>query len=198
MDSRLDWKKITVAATVALITVSTAGVLYASSGEGGGVSSEKLWDLLWRTLNFIALVIILVKFLAKPLANAMRSRQQSIADRFEDLEAKKSAADRIYKEYEGKLAQIDQEVKGIIENAIAQGEAEKQRIITDAERAAGDLKRQAEMAVQHEIAGAKLLLREEVASQAMLLAEELIKKNLKEADQVKIIDDYLEKVGTIQ
>ena len=36
------------------------------------------------------------------------------------------------------------------------------------------------------------------ASQAVLMAEELIKKNLQKDDQVKLVEDYLEKVGTVQ
>jgi len=54
------------------------------------------------------------------------------------------------------------------------------------------------MAIQHELAEAKLRLREEVANQAAVMAEELIRKNLQETDQVKLIEDYLAKVGTVQ
>ena len=78
----------------------------------------------------------------------------------------------------------------IIQSAVAQGEAEKARIIEEANRAAADIKRQAEMAIQHELAEAKLRLREEVANQAVVMAEELIRKNLQETDQVKLIDVY--------
>ena len=90
------------------------------------------------------------------------------------------------------------DVKKIIETAISQGETEKERIIEEANRAAQDIKRNAEMAVQHEIAEGKLKLREEVANQAVLIAEELIKKSLQKDDQVRLVEDYLEKVGTIQ
>ena len=183
----------------------TAGLLYASQGGGeahgaahGGVSSEKLWDLLFRTMNFAALVFILVYFLAKPIANALGSRRQAIKDNFEDLEARRAEAERFYKEHEGKLASLDQEVQQIIAAAVAQGELEKQRIIDEAQRAAEDIKRQAEMAVQQEFAEAKKKLREEVAEQAAAMAEEIIGKNLQESDQAKLIGDYLSKVGGLK
>ena len=35
-------------------------------------------------------------------------------------------------------------------------------------------------------------------NQAVMMAEELIRKNLQETDQVKLIEDYLAKVGTVQ
>ncbi len=193
-----NWSK--AAATCLTIgLVLAASTLYASSGgEGGSLSHEKLMDLLWRTLNFIALVVILVKFLSKPVANALGGRQLKIRQQFEELEAKKAEADATYREYEKKLAQIEQEVGTIIEQAVAQGQLEKQRIIDDATRAASDIQRQAEMAITHELAVAKASLREEVANKAVAMAEELITKNLQPADQVKLVEDYLEKVGAIQ
>jgi F-type H+-transporting ATPase subunit b len=181
----------------------TAATLYASSGAPAGptfwgIPTAKWWDLLWRVLNFAVLLIVLIKVLAKPIANGLRARQQSIKDNFTDLEERKAEADSAYQTYEEKLASIDQEISDIIQSAVAQGEAEKERIISEANRAAEDIKKQAEMAIQHELAEAKLQLREEVANQAVVMAEELIKKNLQDTDQVKLIEDYLAKVGTVQ
>ena len=200
MNSNSTWSKFFKIAFAALALLSLAGLAYASSGaEGGGsLSPAKLKDLLWRTLNFAILIIVLVKVLSKPIANGLRARQQSIREQFTDLEARKAEADKTYKTYEDKLAAIDQEVNEIIQSAIEQGEAEKERIIDEAHRAAADIKRQAEMAIQHELAEAKLRLREQVANQAVVMAEELIRKNLQETDQVKLIEDYLSKVGTVQ
>ena len=193
------WSQIFKITVIALFIISLAGVVFASSSaEGGSLSPAKLKDLLWRTLNFAVLLIVLIKVLSKPLANGLRARQQSIKEQFTDLEERKADADKAYQIYEEKLASIDQEVSDIIQAAVAQGEAEKERIIEEANRAAGDIKRQAEMAIQHELTQAKLQLREVVANQAVMMAEELIRKNLQETDQVKLIEDYLAKVGTVQ
>ncbi len=196
-------KHVVVLAMATLLVLAAAGTLYASGGpvEGPvfwGIPVSKWKDLLWRTLNFAVLLVILVKFLGKPIANALHGRQISIKEQFEDLDARKAEAEKTYKKFEHKLTEIDQEASSIIDRAIARGEAEKERIIEEANRAAGDIKRQAEMAIQHEIAQAKMQLREEVANQAVAMAEELIAKNLQQEDQVKLIDDYLDKVGTIQ
>jgi len=198
MSNRKKWSKRISCAALFVGILAAAGMVYASSGQGGSLSHEKLMDLLWRTLNFAALVIILVKFLAKPIANGLRSRRMSIVEKFENLEGRRSEAENSYKGFEEKLARIEDEINEIISTAQDQAKLEKEKIIADAHRAAGDIKRQAEMAVQYELAAAKLLLRREVADQAVLIAEELIRKNLKKDDQVKLIEDYLDKVGTIQ
>jgi F-type H+-transporting ATPase subunit b len=203
MQSKSRWSKIGLFALAFTGVLLMAGLLYASMEAGeeilhqqphGSVTSEKMWDLLWRTLNFAALAVILVKFLSKPIANALGGRRQAIQDQFEDLEGRRAEAEQLYKEHEGKLASLDQEVQQIIAAAVAQGQQEKERIIGEANRAAEDIRRQAEMAVQHEFAEARSKLREEVAEQAAAMAEELIKKNLQGADQAKLIEDYLNKV----
>jgi F-type H+-transporting ATPase subunit b len=205
MNSRTNWSKILKIAFITLALLALAALAYAAGhaegghAEGGlGLSPAKLKDLLWRTLNFAVLIIVLIKVLSKPLANGLRARQQSIKEQFTDLEERKAEADKAYQTYEEKLAAIDIEISDIIQAAVTQGEAEKERIIDEAKRAAQDIKRQAELAIQHELAQAKLQLREEVANQAVMMAEELIRKNLQEADQVKLIEDYLAKVGTVQ
>ncbi|MEK6197256.1 MAG: F0F1 ATP synthase subunit B [Desulfobacterales bacterium] len=197
------WSKILGISLFLLALIGISSLVYASSAAPTGptfwgLPTAKWWDLLWRTLNFAVLLIVLIKVLAKPIANGLHARQQSIKEQFTDLEERKAEADNAYKTYEEKLASIDQEISDIIQSAIAQGEAEKERIISDANRAAEDIKRQAEMAIQHELAEAKLKLREEVANQAVVMAEELINKNLQDADQVKLIEDSLAKVGTLQ
>ncbi|OGR00742.1 MAG: ATP synthase F0 subunit B [Deltaproteobacteria bacterium RIFOXYD12_FULL_55_16] len=192
----VSWKKTGVSALSALVVLAFAAAAYASGDSA--IPREKWLDLLWRTTNFAGLVFILVFFLKKPFADGLRNRREGIKDQLEALESRKAEAELLYKEAEGKLARLDEEVNAIITEAVHQGEAEKAKIITEAERNAGDIKRQAEMAVAHELAEAKSRLKAEVAEQAVLLAAELIKKNIQPADQSRMVELSLEKVGGIQ
>ena len=169
-----------------------------AAGEGGSLSSEKLWDLLWRVMNFAALMFILVKFGAKPIAEGLAGRQKKIKDDIEDLESRRGEAEKTYKAFQTKLAGMEKEIDTIVDKAIAQAEIEKAKIIEKAEQTAEDMKRQAEMAINNEIMVARRKLKNDVAEQATAMAEELISKNLKADDQVKIIEDYLDKVGAVQ
>ena len=85
----------------------------------------------------------------------------------------------------------------VVERAIAQAENEKTKILEDAEKAAEDIKRQAEAAIQAEIVEAKRTLKDDIADQAATMAEELIIKNLTPDDQANIIEQYLDRVGTV-
>lgn len=206
MVSKINWRKLVTVSAIVVGAVSVAGLLYASGGGGEGghgsagghvssVTPEKLKDLGWRTMNFIALMIILVKFLAKPIANGLSGRRDAIKLQFEDLEARKAQAENTYREYEKKLSAIDQDMKGIIQAAVEQGEAEKARIIEEATRAAADIRRQADMAVQQEVGAAMAKLRQDVAEKAVEMAAELIRQNLQEVDHVKLIENSLGRVA---
>jgi len=177
-----------------LAVLVAAGAVHAAGG-GGSLSHEKVMDLVWRVMNFVVLVVVLVKFLSKPLAHGLTSRRQQIMDQLEDLSERREEVEKSYKECEGRLSRIDEEVKGILETARKQAELEKARIVADAARSAEDIRRKAELAVQHETAMARHTLRAEVADQAMTMAAELIRKNLTPADQTKLIEEYLERVG---
>lgn len=171
--------------------------------HGGGhaapmITAAKLKDLFWRTVNFIALMVILVKFLAKPISSGLSGRRQQIKEELEDLQAKRDEAERSYKEFVSRLAGMEKEMGIIVEKAIAQAQVEKTRILDEAERAAEDIKRQAGAAVQAELVDARRTLRNEVAEQAAAMAEELIVKNLTAKDQVAITEQYLERVGAVQ
>lgn len=172
----------------------------AGHGEahGSSLSKDKLMDLFWRVVNFIALMIILVKFGAKPIATSLTGRQNKIKDELEELEARRTEAEKSYREFEAKLATVEKDIDSVVEKAVAQAEVEKTKIIEKAEQAADDIKRQAELAIQNEIMEARRTLKNDVADQATVMAEELIVKNLKPEDQVKIIEDYLDKVGAVQ
>jgi F-type H+-transporting ATPase subunit b len=174
----------------------------ADGGHGAKVSNSlsaaKVKDLGWRIVNFIALMIILVKFGAKPIGAGLAARQKKIKDEIEDLQQKRVEAEKSYNAFQAKLASVESEIDKIVDRAVAQAEIEKVKIIEKAEQAALDIKRSAEMAIQNELTEARRTLKNEVAEQAAIMAEKLIVNNLTADDQVKIIDNYLAKVGAVQ
>lgn len=170
----------------------------AAPHKPSSLSPAKLKDLGWRVVNFIALMIILVKFAAKPIGSGLAARQKKIKDEIETLQQKRAEAEKSYNDFQAKLASVESEIDKIVERAVAQAEIEKVKIIEKAEQAAAAIKSSAEMAIQNEVTEARRTLKNEVADQAAIMAEELIVKNLTADDQVKIIENYLAKVGAVQ
>ncbi len=165
-------------------------------GEEGryGLTHGQIMNFIWHCLNFAILVILLVKWLRKPISDALNDRTESIRAAFEELDTKKAEAERKYAEYERKLSNMDEEAARILNNFIEQGKAEKEKIIAQAHDAAERIKAQAEFYVQQELAMAKAELKKEVSEMAIKMAEELIRKNLDEQDHHRLISEYLERV----
>jgi F-type H+-transporting ATPase subunit b len=207
----VNWSKLGLSALAVMAVMGLTVMAYASGdpqaaeaahggGHGGGglgLTPAKLKDLGWRAMNFAALLIILVKFLKKPIVDGLRGRRQGIREEFDDLESQRSAAERQYQEYASRLSGLDADLKKMVETAVAQGEVEKVRIIAEANEAANQIKRQAELSVANAVAEAKVKLKREVADQAAVMAQEIIKKNLQPADQVALVEGYLAKVGGV-
>ncbi|WP_417914790.1 ATP synthase F0 subunit B [Candidatus Electronema sp. JM] len=174
----------------------------AAHGEGHGgahaapmITPEKLKDLLWRTLNFAALVFLLVKFGGKPITDALGSRRKAIEGELRELQMKRDEAERSYKEFSARLEGMEAEIELTVQRAIDLAKEERHRILTEAEAAARDIRRQAEAAVATAAAAAAQQLQDEVAEQAAAMAEQLLIRNLSQADQVAIIEQYLERAA---
>lgn len=211
MRKDVNWSKLGLSTLAVVAVVGVTAYAFASGdphaaeaahggGHGGGglgLTPEKLKDLAWRAMNFAALLIILIKFLKKPIVDGLRGRRQGIREEFDDLESQRSVAENQYQEYASRLNGLDAELKKMVETAVAQGEVEKERIIAEANDAAEQIKRQAEMAVTNAVAEAKVKLKNEVADQAAVMAEEIIKNNLQADDQVTLVEGYLAKVGGV-
>lgn len=184
-------------ALMVIVVVLCCKLVFAVEHGGGGshgYSTELWWDLVWRVLNFTILAVVLFKVLKKPVSKLLSDRRVSIKDNFDELDVKKSEAEKRYAEYERKLSTIEQEAKKVIQEYIEQGEAEKKRIIEDAQKTAELIKKQAQFAVEQEMKRAKLALSAEAAELSVKLAEDLIKKNLNESDHKRLIGEYIARV----
>lgn len=173
-----------------------AGVHEAVGAEHAEHYGRDQWfDLLWRTVNFALFAIIIYKAASKPLSNALKQREEKTKTTLEELEKEKQKARQAYLEYEAKLAQLDKEKEKIIQEFIALGEAERQKIIEMAQKTAEQIKEGAKRAAEQEVKKAKEELRVEVAEMAAQLAEEIIKQNFRPEDQKKLIEEYLAKLS---
>jgi F-type H+-transporting ATPase subunit b len=190
------WTGIFLGLGSLLLTVSLA---LASGGEaahggGHGISSEKIQDFIWRTFNFVVFAAILIKLAAKPAKAFFSQRSSDIGESFEDLEAKKAEAEAALRAAETRLAEVAGEREQLLKQFIAEGEAEKKKIIDKAEMVAARIKDMALLSIEQETKKAAQELKKEVAEKATQMAEALIKKEITSTDQTKLVEEYLHKV----
>ena len=125
----------------------------------------------------------------------IEAEKEALRRKIHKLEKEKEKARQVYLEYEAKLAQLEKEKERIIQEFIAMGEREKEKIIEMAKKTAEQIKESAKKAAEQEVKSVKEQLRAEVAEIAAELAEEVIKKNFTPQDQKKIVEEYLTKLS---
>ncbi len=191
---RSHWTMIAIVAVILLMGLVPA---YGSGGEDGGEhGGSKPWVMTdtAKVLNFSVLAIGLFLLLRKPASQALNSRIKGIEQELEDLETRKATVEKQLAEYNSKLASLDKEAEQVIAEYIRQGEESKARILKEAESAAEKLKEHAHKNIENEFKQAKLELQAEIVEKALAKAEQVIKDQVSEADQDRLVDEYLDKV----
>jgi len=172
-----------------LIIVS---LVYAA--EQGGGDGRKIWDMVWRIVNFAILVIILYKLLADRVREYFSGRRVEIAQLLEDVDKSKRDTASRHAEYEEKLKDVEKDIQEIRQVLLGEIEKEKARIIEEGKIASERLIEQAKDSAQQEIQKAKAGLKDAVADMACQMAADIIEKKITPDDQRRIVEEYLDKV----
>ena len=190
--------KFVLIAGLTLISIFIlCGLGFASEGggHGGTDESQRLWDLGARFLNFTLLVIILFVVIRKSgVKDFFSARREEISKKFEDLKEERDAAEGRYRELEAELKAFETKKKEIIQQFEAEGIAEKERIIAEAEERAKQILEQAGLTIQREIQAAKDRLTAEMVEAAAQRAQGIIEKEIKDSDQDQLVNEFIERV----
>ena len=190
------WQQIGTAFWSLMAVLLLAGVAAASEAAGGhgGISAEKLQDLLWRTVNFVVFAGILIYLVAKPAKNFFAQRTQDVATGLEEMAAKQAEFEAAVAAAEARLAAVAKERQGVIQQFIAEGEMEKAKILDKANQVAARIKEMAAFTIEQETKKAAQSLKEEVVGLATQMATDMIKEKATYADQQGLVEEYLKKV----
>jgi F-type H+-transporting ATPase subunit b len=171
-----------------------ASVSYASGGGEGGHEGGKWLEFFWKTLDFVILVGFLYWLLAAKIKEFFIGRRQDVKESLSKAAEQKAEAERKFKEYSEKIDKASAEIDGIFEMIKAQGVAEKQKIIEDAEKIAIKIKEDSQMRTAQELKKASDQLREEAVKLSVEMAEEILKRNITAQDHETMVKEYMDKV----
>ena len=167
---------------------------YASGGGEGSHEGSKWFDFFWKTFDFIVLVGFLYWLLAAKIKDFFTGRRQDIKDSLEKTVQQKAEAESKFREYSEKIDKASAEIDGIFEMIKAQGVAEKQKIVEDAEKISRKMKEDALMRTEQELKKASDQLRAEAVQLSVQMAEEILKRNITTQDHEAMVREYMEKV----
>lgn len=157
----------------------------ATEEHGGGGQT-------WKIINFIILAVGVYIAWIKGIKPMLEKRGQDIKKAMDEAREAKEAADKKALEYREKLSLLERKIAEIREELTREGEAEKERIMKDAEDAAQRVREQAKLSADHELKKARAEIRAEVGELAVKMAEEILSRELKPEDQQRLVKDYVD------
>jgi F-type H+-transporting ATPase subunit b len=89
-----------------------------------------------QALNFLILVWLMRRFLYKPILHAVDEREKRIAAELSNADAKKAEAEKEHDEFQNKSAEFDQQRAALLSKATDEAQAERQRLLDEARKAA--------------------------------------------------------------
>jgi len=173
-------------------------LLFASTAVAAAEGGSSPWTtsmLLWRVVNTVALLALLAYFLKKPLVNFFKERKAKIEKDLADAVEQRQRAEELIREYQSKLAGMEQELQKMRGELQKAAEGESLKVISNAEKMASAIIESAKIAAEQEVRKAKIALKDEAVTLAVEMAESLIREKISDDDRKKIVEDYLVKVG---
>jgi F-type H+-transporting ATPase subunit b len=129
---------------------------------------------LFQIINFLVLVFILHKVLYKPITNIIKKRRQAIEEKFKQAGAEREEAEKLKKEYDDKLLEINREQNRILAKARQESEEERTRLIEEARQGADRERTKAIQSLDQEIEKRLGDLQKNIVASATHLAGKLL------------------------
>lgn len=154
------------------------------------VAPESL--ILWTTIIFIILLILLRKFAWKPILGAVRTRETSINDALAAAEKARMEMENLHADNEKLL----QEARAEREAMMKEARELKAKMIADskeeAKEEADKMVAHAQAAIESEKKAAIAEMKATVASLSLEIAEKVVKHELSDGDkQLKLVNEML-------
>lgn len=106
------------------------------------------FTVIAQLVNFIVLVLLLQRFLYKPVLNAVAEREKKIAGQLADAAAREKAAQEQWQAYRQKDAALQRETAAIMDKAQEEARAEREQILKQARKDADTQRSQWAAALQ--------------------------------------------------
>lgn len=179
------------------IVIAWVAPLYASEGvEGGSKGASALITpeiglMFWTLVTFLILVVLLAKYAWGPILKAMNAREDGIKNDLDNARKEREDAQRLLEEHRGLINLARKERAEAVEAGRRDAERLKAEILDEARKQREQLQKQSEAQIAAGLRQARAELKGEAADLAIQAAGKLMGKNLDDATQRRLVEDYL-------
>ena len=173
-----------------------SGLFAATEGEStSNPIIPELFEVVWGTIAFFVLLIVMWKFALPPIRRAMEARTERIQGDLDAAATAKTEAEELRASYDARLAEANAEAARIIEEARAKAEEVRQERLAAIEPEIAERRAQAEADIEAARERAMAEVRADITSIAVSAAEQVVMASIDEAAHAQLIEDYIERVG---
>lgn len=172
-------------------------LLMSDAAEGGlpGPFQPTMGLFVWTMIVFIALLIILAKFVFPAIVGLTEEREQKIAKQLSDAEAMHAQAKAALEEQQKLLAGARGEATALLAEARQAAERERALGVEKTRQEQEDLLARARRDIEAERDRAVADLRREAVDLAIAAAGKVVGQRLDAAADRKLVEDYLTTLG---
>jgi len=144
-----------------------------------------------QIVGFLIFLWLIRKYAWGPLLETLEARRKKIVDDLAHAEAEMKAAAALKAELDQKLKGIETQARARIQEAVTEGQQIAEGIKSDAQEQARARLVRADAEIESERTKAQKSLHEDMARMAVLGAEKILRKKLDDAEQRRLIAEYI-------
>ena len=164
-------------------------------GEFQSFIGVDFWTALFTLLNFLAVFFVGKRFLWGPVTKMVQERQREIDDMYSEADTARASAKAMEEEYQGKLSDARATSEQIVRDAVSRGQAREEEIIRQANADASAMMDKAVADIALEKKKAINDAKDEIAGIAMEIAGKVVGRQLSDADQAQLVDQFIDELG---
>ena len=168
--------------------------LQADSGDDGGnpLLEASPGLMIWTLVIFGITLFILKRYVFGPVGQAIEKRRTDIARSIEEAERSRDEATALLEDYRTRLAEARREADALRDQGRKEGERQGQEIVSQAQAQRERILADAETQIFAEARSAASGLRDQVATLALLAAEKVSRRSLSDDDHRRLIEEAIE------
>jgi F-type H+-transporting ATPase subunit b len=148
-------------------------------------------------VNFVALLVLLGWVIRKKGNPALAERRAEVEKELAEAQRLRAEAEQRHLETQARLEKLDEEMLEIRAEMIKAGEAERDRIVAQAEEKAARMRKDTNFLIEQQIKQLRQDLTREASIAAVTAAHELLQETTTDEDQDRLAEAYLDRLDEV-
>ena len=153
------------------------------------------WTFVAQICNLMIQLVIFKKLLLNPVKKVIAERKAKADSQIADAQKLRTEAEAMKAEYEQNLQNARTEANQIVAAAQKTATARSEELLGEARAQAAALKQKAEADIAQERKKAVNEVKDEIGGMAMEIASKVVEREIREADNKDLIDEFIKNVG---